>query len=61
MAFSLPTFRLAPTTRAALWVALSGVCATAMNVVIRRAAEELHPFEVTFFRCLLDSWCWCPG
>ena len=44
--------RLAPTTRAALWVMLSAVCATAMNIFIREAARELHPFEVTFFRCL---------
>ncbi|MGO8919550.1 MAG: DMT family transporter [Stellaceae bacterium] len=47
---SLP--RLAPTTRAALWVVLGGVCSTVMNVLIREAAKELHPFEVTFFRCL---------
>ncbi len=44
--------RLAPTTRAALWVAFGGVCATTMNIFIRKAAAELHPFEVTFFRCL---------
>jgi drug/metabolite transporter (DMT)-like permease len=43
--------RLAPTTQAALWVAFGGICATVMNVFIRRAAVELHPFEVTFFRC----------
>lgn len=53
MAFaSLSPVRLAPTTRAALWVAFGGICATAMNILIRKAAEELHPFEVTFFRCL---------
>ena len=48
---ALPTPPLAPTTRAALWVIAGGVCATAMNVVIRHAAQELHPFEITFFRC----------
>jgi drug/metabolite transporter (DMT)-like permease len=31
---------------------LGGICATSMNVLIRKAAAELHPFEVTFFRCL---------
>src|SRR5689334_17007127 len=48
---SLPLPALAPTTRAALWVVAGGFCATAMNVVIRQAAAELHPFEITFFRC----------
>jgi drug/metabolite transporter (DMT)-like permease len=48
---SLTTRSLAPTTRAALWVVAGGICATAMNVVIRHAASELHPFEITFFRC----------
>ncbi len=54
MAFSSLAFaaRLAPTTRAALWVVFGGVCSTIMNVVIRRTAAELHPFEITFFRCL---------
>jgi len=43
---------LSPITRAALWVVLAGVCATLMNVIVREAARELHPFEITFFRCL---------
>jgi|SRR5579872_470406 len=42
----------APTTRAALWMLLSGFCAVMMNVLIRVAAARMHPFEVTFFRCL---------
>jgi len=57
MWISLPALRtprldLAPTTRAALWMMLSGFCAVMMNVLIRLAAERMHPFEVTFFRCL---------
>src|SRR3989440_9903877 len=44
--------RLAPTTRAALWILLSGICAVMMNVLIRVAAQSMHPFEVAFFRCL---------
>ncbi len=52
MSWTFPDTRLAPTTRAALWVGFGGVCATLMNVFIRVAAQELHPFEVTFFRCL---------
>src|SRR5262249_48051639 len=39
-------------TRAAFWVVASGFCASFMNVIVRKAAEELHPFEITFFRCL---------
>jgi drug/metabolite transporter (DMT)-like permease len=49
---SLVAPRLAPTTRAALWIVLSGMCAVMMNVLIRVAAQTLHPFEVAFFRCL---------
>src|SRR5262252_7004312 len=44
--------RLAPTTRAALWILLSGICSVLMNVLIRVAAQSMHPFEVAFFRCL---------
>ena len=49
---SLPMPRLAPATRGALWILLSGVCAVMMNVLIRIAAQGMHPFEVAFFRCL---------
>jgi drug/metabolite transporter (DMT)-like permease len=43
--------RLAPITHAALWILLSGICAVMMNVLIRVAAQTMHPFEVAFFRC----------
>ena len=46
--------RLAPSSRAALWMLLGGFCAVMMNVLIRIAAERMHPFEVTFFRCLFS-------
>ena len=46
--------RLPPTTQAALWMLLGGFCAVMMNVLIRVAAERMHPFEVTFFRCLFS-------
>src|SRR5205085_7354449 len=45
---------LAPSTRATLWMLLGGFCAVMMNVLIRLAAERMHPFEVTFFRCLFS-------
>src|SRR5438874_13773027 len=44
--------QLSPITRAALWILLSGGCAVMMNALIRVAAQEMHPFEVAFFRCL---------
>jgi drug/metabolite transporter (DMT)-like permease len=52
--FSQFAARLAPTTRAALWMLVGGLCAVMMNVLIRFAAQRMHPFEVTFFRCLFS-------
>jgi drug/metabolite transporter (DMT)-like permease len=43
--------RFSPITRAALWILLSGICSVFMNVLIRVAAQSMHPFEVAFFRC----------
>src|SRR5882762_11235769 len=43
--------RLAPITRAALWILLSGICSFMMNMLIRVAAQTMHPFDVAFFRC----------
>jgi drug/metabolite transporter (DMT)-like permease len=43
--------RFTPITRAALWILLSGICSVMMNVLIRIAAQSMHPFEVAFFRC----------
>src|SRR5712671_2973096 len=52
MPFTLTAPTLSPITRAALWILLSGICSVMMNVLIRVAAQEMHPFEVAFFRCL---------
>src|SRR5437867_2544571 len=52
--------RLQPTTRAALWMLVGGFCAVMMNVLIRLAAERMHPFEVTFFRCLFSLFVMLP-
>ncbi|HEX3860919.1 MAG TPA: DMT family transporter [Stellaceae bacterium] len=46
--------RLSPATQAALWMLVGGFCSVMMNVLIRIAAERMHPFEVTFFRCLFS-------
>src|SRR5947209_13491921 len=53
-------FNLAPTTRAALWMLLGGFCAVMMNVLVRLAAQRMHPFEVTFFRCLFSLFLMLP-
>ena len=53
-AFSRFWSSLAPTTRAALWMLFGGFCAVMMNVLVRLAAQRMHPFEVTFFRCLFS-------
>src|SRR5262245_9484724 len=50
--FTLTAPPLSPIARAALWILLSGICAVLMSVLIRIAAQDLHPFEVAFFRCL---------
>src|ERR1700692_1299524 len=52
--------RLAPATQAALWMLFGGFCAVMMNVLIRLAAERMHPFEVTFFRCLFSLFVMLP-
>src|SRR6266481_9574476 len=52
MRLGLSTPQFSPITRAALWILLSGICSVMMNVLIRIAAQEMHPFEVAFFRCL---------
>jgi drug/metabolite transporter (DMT)-like permease len=52
LTLSRTALQLSPITRAALWILLSGICSVMMNVLIRVAAQEMHPFEVAFFRCL---------
>jgi drug/metabolite transporter (DMT)-like permease len=39
---------------------IGGFCAVMMNVLIRFAAYWLHPFEVTFFRCLFSLFVMLP-
>lgn len=38
--------------RGGLWMTAAGFCFAAMNVLIRQLAEDMHPFEVVFFRNL---------
>src|SRR3984893_4312641 len=37
-----------------------GFCAVMMNVLVRLAAQRMHPFEVTFFRCLFGLFVMLP-
>ena len=39
---------------------LGGFCAVMMNVLVRLAAQRMHPFEVTFFRCLFSLFLMLP-
>jgi drug/metabolite transporter (DMT)-like permease len=39
---------------------VGGFCAVMMNVLIRLAAQRMHPFEVTFFRCLFSLFVMLP-
>jgi drug/metabolite transporter (DMT)-like permease len=45
--------RLSGPTRGALWMVAAGLSFTTMLGVLRPATENLHPFEVAFFRQLI--------
>ncbi|MBM3542746.1 MAG: DMT family transporter [Alphaproteobacteria bacterium] len=41
--------------RGALWMFVAAMAFAAMSALIRRASEELHPFQIGFFRCLFGT------
>lgn len=43
-------FRLPLVVQAGIWMFVAGITGGLMNVVIRFASEDVHPFEVVFFR-----------
>jgi drug/metabolite transporter (DMT)-like permease len=45
---------LPPIIQAMVWMIMGGIAGGIMNVVIREAAEELHPLEIVFFRNLFS-------
>jgi drug/metabolite transporter (DMT)-like permease len=47
-------FRLPPVFQAGIWMVFGGVTGGLMNVIIRFASEDVHPFEVVFFRNLFS-------
>jgi drug/metabolite transporter (DMT)-like permease len=46
--------RLPPVFQAGFWMFFGGATGGLMNVVIRFASEDVHPFEVVFFRNLFS-------
>jgi drug/metabolite transporter (DMT)-like permease len=45
---------LSPVMQAGIWMFLGGVTGGLMNVIVRFASAEMHPFEVVFFRNLFS-------
>jgi hypothetical protein len=52
MAWGRALAALWPPLKAALLMLLANVCVAGMTPTIRVAAQEVHPFEVAFFRNL---------
>lgn len=44
---------LSPPIQGAIWMVLAATCFTAMLSTIRFVAQDLHPFEIAFFRYLV--------
>ncbi len=42
--------RLPPNVQGALWLLAAGIFLSSMGVFIKLASQELHPFQVAFFR-----------
>ena len=62
----LPAALSLPIVRACLWAATTSLTSAAMMLLIRWAAEELHPFQISFLRCLFGAlftlpWLWQMG
>lgn len=45
--------RLSPPIQGAIWMVMAATCFTAMLSTIRFVAQDLHPFEIAFFRYLV--------
>jgi drug/metabolite transporter (DMT)-like permease len=62
----LPAALALPIVRACLWAATTSLTSAAMMLLIRWAATELHPFQISFLRCLFGAlftlpWLWQMG
>lgn len=62
----LPSALTLPIVRACLWAATTSLTSAAMLLLIRWAADELHPFQISFLRCVFGAlftlpWLWQMG
>jgi drug/metabolite transporter (DMT)-like permease len=62
----LPPLFALPVFRACLWAAATSLTSAAMILLIRWAATDLHPFQISFFRCAFGAlftlpWLWQMG
>ncbi len=63
---ALPSAFSLPIVRACLWAATTSLTSAAMMLLIRWAATELHPFQISFLRCAFGAlftlpWLWQMG
>lgn len=48
---TVPLRQSAP-LKGAQWMICAAICWTGMNLFIRLAADDMHPFQIAFFRCV---------
>ena len=58
---ALPSAFSLPIVRACLWAATTSLTSAAMMLLIRWAATELHPFQISFLRCAFGALFTLPG
>ena len=51
---------LSPTVQGGVWMTAGALSFTIMTTLIREVAQEIHPFEIGFFRCLTNLLCMLP-
>lgn len=52
--------RLSPTVQGGVWMTAGALSFTIMTTLIREVAQDIHPFEIGFFRCLTNLLCMLP-
>ena len=51
---------LSPTVQGGVWMTAGALSFTIMTTLIREVAQDIHPFEIGFFRCLTNLLCMLP-
>ena len=51
---------LSPTVQGGVWMTAGALSFTIMTTLIREVAQNIHPFEIGFFRCLTNLLCMLP-